>query len=133
MILKLLLPNKMIPVFLDLLNMAGDKKGNQITAEERSRLRSLLTDLRMTITGTRPLEEAIVTAGGVSLKEVNPKTLESKIVQGLFLCGEVLDIQGKTGGYNLQAAFSTGWVAGENAARQSYESRVQSCESEKLS
>ena len=71
----------------------------------------------MTITGTRPLEEAIVTAGGVSLKEVNPKTLESKIVPGLFLCGEVLDVQGKTGGYNLQAAFSTGWVAGESAAR----------------
>ncbi len=118
-VLKLLLPNKMVPVFLDLLNISGDKKGNQISAEERSRLRGLLSDLRLTITGTRPLEEAIVTAGGVSLKEVNPKTLESKIVPGLFLCGEVLDVQGKTGGYNLQAAFSTGWVAGESATRNS--------------
>jgi predicted Rossmann fold flavoprotein len=115
-ILKLLLPNKMIPVFLNRINIPGDKKGNQITAEERSRLRSLLTDWRMTIFSHRPIEEAIVTAGGVSLKEVNPKTLESKIVPGLFFCGEVLDIQGKTGGYNLQAAFSTGWVAGESAA-----------------
>ncbi|MBI5968588.1 MAG: aminoacetone oxidase family FAD-binding enzyme, partial [Deltaproteobacteria bacterium] len=115
-ILKLLLPSKMIPVFLALADIPGDKKGNQITAEERSRIRTLLSDLRFTITAARPLEEAIVTAGGVSLKEVNPKTLESKIVPGLFLCGEVLDIQGKTGGYNLQAAFSTGWVAGESAA-----------------
>jgi predicted Rossmann fold flavoprotein len=131
-VLKLLLPNKMIPVFLDLLNMAGDKKGNQITADERFQIRSLLSDLRVTITRARPLEEAIVTAGGVSLKEVNPMTLESKIVQGLFLCGEVLDIQGKTGGYNLQAAFSTGWVAGENAAIknriQESESRIQNRE-----
>ena len=118
-VLKLLLPNKMVPVFLDLLNISGDKKGNQISAEERSRLRGLLSDLRLTITVPRPLEEAIVTAGGVSLKEVNPKTLESKIVPGLFLCGEVLDVQGKTGGYNLQAAFSTGWVAGESATRNS--------------
>jgi len=78
----------------------------------------LLNDWRMTVTGTRPLEEAIITAGGVLLKEVDPKTMESKIVQGLFLCGELLDIQGKTGGYNLQAAFSTGWVAGEGAARR---------------
>ena len=76
--------------------------------------------MRMTVTGPRPLEEAIMTAGGISLKEVNPKTMESKIVQGLFLCGEILDIQGKTGGYNLQAAFSTGWVAGESAARTGF-------------
>ncbi|MBI5604845.1 MAG: NAD(P)/FAD-dependent oxidoreductase [Deltaproteobacteria bacterium] len=117
-ILKFLLPNKMVPVFLNLTGIPGDKKGNQITAEERLRLRTLLTDLRMTVKGTRPLEEAIVTAGGVQLSEVDPKTLESRIVSGLFLCGEVLDIQGMTGGYNLQAAFSTGWVAGESAARQ---------------
>ena len=117
-ILKLLLPNSLIPVFWGLVNIPGDKKGNQITAEERLRIRTLLTDLRMTVTGTRPLEEAIITAGGVLLKEVDPKTMESKIIPGLFLCGEVLDIQGKTGGYNLQAAFSTGWVAGESAARK---------------
>jgi predicted Rossmann fold flavoprotein len=117
-ILKFLLPSKMIPVFLGLSKISGDKKGNQISSEERARLRSLLTDLRFTVSEPRPLEEAIVTAGGVLLKEVDPKTLESKIVPGLFLCGEVLDIQGKTGGYNLQAAFSTGWVAGESAAKR---------------
>ena len=125
-ILKLLLPNRMIPIFLALVNIPGEKKGNQISAEERLRMKTLLTDWRMTVTGARPLEEAIITAGGVDLKEVNPKTLESKIVKGLFLCGEVLDIQGKTGGYNLQAAFSTGWVAGESAAERvtGYEVRV---------
>ncbi len=117
-ILKFLLPNRMIPVFLALSQIPRDKKGNQITAEERSRMRTLLSDFRMTVTGTRPLEEAIITAGGVLLKEVNPKTMESRIISGLFLCGEVLDIQGKTGGYNLQAAFSTGWVAGESAAKR---------------
>ena len=117
-ILKFLLPNKMIPIYLGLAKIPGGKKGNQITAEERWRMRTLLTDWRMTVTGTRPLEEAIITAGGVLLKEVDPKTMESKIVKGLFLCGEILDIQGKTGGYNLQAAFSTGWVAGESAARR---------------
>jgi hypothetical protein len=117
-ILKYLLPNRMIPIFLTLAKIPGDKKGHQITGEERFRLRTLLTDWRLTVTGTRPLEEAIVTAGGVPVTEVNPKTMESRIVHGLFLCGEVLDIQGKTGGYNLQAAFSTGWVAGECAAKR---------------
>ena len=94
-----------------------EKKANQITAEERFRLCALFMDLRVTITAARPLEEAIISAGGVHLKEVDPRTMESKVVKGLFLCGEVLDLQGKTGGYNLQAAFSTGWVAGENAAK----------------
>jgi predicted Rossmann fold flavoprotein len=122
-ILKSLLPKRMIPVILNLGGIPGTKKGNQISAEERSRLRSLLTDLRMTVSRPRPLAEAIITAGGVHLKEVDPRTMESKIVQGLFLCGEVLDIQGKTGGYNLQAAFSTGWVAGASAAK-----RAKSCE-----
>jgi predicted Rossmann fold flavoprotein len=117
-ILKMLLPNRLIPFFLTLVHIPGDKKGNQVSAEERLRMRSLLTDWRMTVTGPRPLEEAIITAGGVHLKEVAPKVMESKIVKGLFLCGELLDIQGKTGGYNLQAAFSTGWVAGESAAKQ---------------
>ena len=117
-ILKLLLPNRMIPVFLALVHIPGEKKGNQISAEERLRIRTLLTDFRMTVTEPRPLEEAIITAGGIHLKEVDPRTMESRIVKGLFLCGEILDIQGRTGGYNLQAAFSTGWVAGDNAAKQ---------------
>ncbi|MEW6186313.1 MAG: NAD(P)/FAD-dependent oxidoreductase [Thermodesulfobacteriota bacterium] len=117
-ILKFLLPNRMIPIFLDLGQIAGEKKANQITAEERFRLCALFMDLRLTITAARPLEEAIISAGGVRLKEVDPRTMESKVVKGLFLCGEVLDLQGKTGGYNLQAAFSTGRVAGENAAKR---------------
>jgi predicted Rossmann fold flavoprotein len=115
-ILPFLVPKALIPVILDHSKIPGSKKGNQITSEERARLRKVLTDFRLSLTGTRPLEEAIVTAGGVRLKEVDPKTMESKILAGLFLCGEVLDIQGKTGGYNLQAAFSTGWAAGKSAA-----------------
>jgi predicted Rossmann fold flavoprotein len=117
-ILKTLLPNSLIPVFIALSQIPADKKGHQITSEERARIKTLLTDFRLKIKGARPLEEAIVTAGGVSLKEVDPRTLESRIIRGLFFSGEVLDIQGKTGGYNLQAAFSTGWVAGESAAKK---------------
>lgn len=80
---------------------------------------SLLKDWRLSIRGPRPVEEAIITSGGVSVKEIHPLTMESKIVRGLYFCGEVIDVDGKTGGYNLQAAFSTGWVAGEAAAKAS--------------
>lgn len=125
-ILKQLLPNRMVPLFLALAKIPGNKKGNQISAEERNRLKTLLTDLRMTVSGPRPLDEAIITAGGIPLQEVDPRTMESRIIKGLFLCGEILDIQGKTGGYNLQAAFSTGWVAGESAA---IKNRIQESES----
>jgi predicted flavoprotein YhiN len=79
---------------------------------------SLLKDWRLTIQGSRPVEEAIVTAGGISVKEIHPSTMESKIVGGLHFCGEVIDVDGKTGGYNLQSAFSTGWVAGEAATKE---------------
>ena len=85
---------------------------HQITREERQRMVDLLKNFRFTITKARPIEEAIVTAGGVSVKEVSPKTMESKIVPGLYFTGEVLDIDGMTGGFNLQAAFSTGYLAG---------------------
>ena len=78
---------------------------------------SFLKDWRLTLKRPRPLEEAIVTAGGVSVREIHPSTMESKIIRGLYFCGEVIDVDGKTGGYNLQAAFSTGWVAGESAAK----------------
>ena len=81
-------------------------------------MRIWLKDIRFEITGHRPLEEAIVTAGGVSTSEINPVTMESKIIPGLYIVGELLDIQGNTGGYNLQAAFSTGWMAGCAAASQ---------------
>jgi predicted flavoprotein YhiN len=77
-----------------------------------------LKDWRLTVRGPRPLEEAIVTAGGVSVNEIHPSTMESKKVKGLYFCGEMIDVDGKTGGFNLQAAFSTGWVAGEAAAKE---------------
>ena len=116
-VLKHLLPSRMIPIFLLRADVPADKKSNQITSVERNRIKGLLSDFRLTIQGHRPLEEAIVTAGGIALKEVDPRTLESRKIKNLFLCGEVLDIQGQTGGFNLQAAFSTGWVAGTQAAQ----------------
>ena len=80
---------------------------------------ALLRDLRLTVTTSRPLEEAIITAGGVDTTEINPRTMESKVINNLFFCGEVIDVDADTGGYNLQAAFSTGYLAGESAARAS--------------
>ena len=88
---------------------------NSISREERKNLVRALKDFRLKITDTRPLAEAIVTRGGVSLKEIDPRTMESRIVKGLYLAGEVLDIDAYTGGYNLQIAFSTGYLAGISA------------------
>ncbi len=116
-ILKELLPHKMIALFVRLTGIPPDKPAHQITVTERKRLFSLLRDFRLTIVGHRPIAEAIVTAGGVSTQEVDPRTMESRLVKGLYFCGEVLDINADTGGYNLQAAFSTGYVAGQSAAR----------------
>lgn len=116
--LQELLPVSLIPVVINLSGVSGEKYVNQITQKERHMILKVLTGLELTILGTRPLAEAIVTAGGVSLKEINPKTMESKLIRGLYFAGEVLDIDGLTGGYNLQAAFSTGYIAGESAARQ---------------
>lgn len=115
-ILKELLPSKMIALFVQLTGIPPDKPGHQITAAERGRLFNLLRDFRLTIVGHRPIAEAIVTAGGVSTREIDPRTMESHLVKGLYFCGEVLDINADTGGYNLQAAFSTGYVAGQSAA-----------------
>ncbi|GMA99250.1 NAD(P)/FAD-dependent oxidoreductase [Pelosinus sp. IPA-1] len=111
-----LLPAKSIDVIIDLAHLDPDKFVHQITKGERARLVEQITKLTFTITATRPVSEAIVTAGGIHVKEINPKTMESKVVEGLYLAGEVIDIDGYTGGYNLQAAFSTGYVAGHNAA-----------------
>jgi predicted Rossmann fold flavoprotein len=108
-----LLPRAMIPVFIQLSGIPEDLPTNQITAQQRRKMIELLHNLCMTVKGFRPPDEAIVTAGGVDIREINPKTLESKLVHGLYLVGEVIDIDATTGGYNLQAAFSTGWVAGE--------------------
>lgn len=115
-ILRGLLPRKLVEPFVELAGIPGDKPAHQITSDERARVRALLQDLRLIIVGHHPLAEAIITAGGVDTREVNPRTMESRLVRGLYFCGEVLDIQADTGGYNLQAAFSTGWVAGESAA-----------------
>ena len=116
-ILKTLIPQSLIPVFLGLSGIAPDKKGSQISRNDREALYKLLTDFRLDIAGTRNFEEAIVTRGGVSLKDIDPRTMESKIISGLYFCGEVIDIDGVTGGYNLQAAFSTGYLAGDSAAK----------------
>jgi hypothetical protein len=91
--------------------------GHQMTAEERKRLRMWLKDFRLEVTGYRPLAEAIITAGGVDTREVDPRTMASRLVEGLYFTGEVLDVDADTGGYNLQAAFSTGWVGGRSAVR----------------
>ena len=115
--MKDLLPGRLIPVVLDAAFLDPDKQVNQISKEERSRLAYNLKNLSFPITRTRPLAEAIVTAGGVSTKEINPKTFESKIVKGLYFAGEVIDVDGYTGGYNLQAAFSSGYAAGYAAAQ----------------
>ena len=105
----------MISTVIDLAFIDENKFVNQISKAERERLVDLLQDMVMTVTKTRPLSEAIVTAGGISTKEINPKTMESKLVKGLYGAGEVLDIDAFTGGYNLQAAFSTGYVAAMHA------------------
>jgi len=115
-LLKALLPRKLIPVCTDSTGISPDKLGHQITAEERKRLRMWLKNFRLEVTGYRPLAEAIITAGGVDTREVDPRTMESRLVKGLYFAGELLDLDADTGGYNLQAAFSTGWLAGRSAA-----------------
>lgn len=109
-----LLPRKLIPVVVRLAAIPPEKQVSQITKEERGNLVALLKGLALEITDLRPLSEAIVTAGGVTVKEIQPATMESKLVRGLFFAGEVIDVNAYTGGYNLQIAFSTGYVAGNN-------------------
>ena len=109
--MKDLLPQRLIPIVLEQAGIDGRCQVNQISREQRQDLVDSLQALTLTITGTRPIEEAIVTAGGVSVREINPKTMESKLTPGLYFAGEVMDIDAYTGGYNLQAAFSTGYVA----------------------
>ena len=115
-ILKGLLPQKLIEPFVEMTAISSDKLGHDIAAEERERLLSLIKSLRFNIKAPLPPAAAMVTAGGVSLKEIDPRTMASRLVAGLYFCGEVMDIDAETGGYNLQAAFSTGYVAGEHAA-----------------
>lgn len=107
-----LLPQKLIPVIIKLSGIDENKPVNQISKEERLRLVKLLQDLQLTIKSTRSFNEAIITAGGVSVKEINPSNMESKLISGLYFTGEVIDVDALTGGYNLQIAFSTGYCAG---------------------
>jgi predicted Rossmann fold flavoprotein len=111
-----LLPRKFIPIIIDLSGIQAEKACHQITREERMQLVYLLKHVPLTIVGTRPISEAIVTAGGVDTREINPATMQSRLVKGLYFAGEILDVDGYTGGYNLQAAFSTGYLAGKDAA-----------------
>ena len=110
--LKEFVPARLVKRILEAAHMDPDKKSAQISREERKVLLEKLKGFRMTVESVRPIQEAMVTCGGVSVKEIDPKTMESKIVKGLYFAGEVIDIDGRTGGYNLQAAFSTGWAAG---------------------
>lgn len=114
--LKRLLPLKLVPVCAELAGLSLEKPCHQVSSAERTRLLRLLKDFRLTVNGYLPLEAAMITAGGVSLDEVDPRSMESRIIKGLYFAGEVLDLAADTGGYNLQEAFSTGWLAGRSAA-----------------
>lgn len=109
-----LLPQKMIPLIIELSKIDENKRVNEITKEERKNLVQLLKNFTITIKDFRPVEEAIITCGGINTKEINPKTMESKIIKGLYFAGEVIDVDAYTGGFNLQIAYSTGYTAGIN-------------------
>lgn len=109
-----LLPQKMIQTIIKLSQINPEKKVNEITKEERETLGKVIKNLKLTISGFRPIDEAIITAGGISVKEINPRTMESKLIKGLYFAGEIIDVDAYTGGFNLQIAFSTGFVSGED-------------------
>jgi predicted Rossmann fold flavoprotein len=115
-IIKNLLPQSLGDVILEIAGIPPDKQASQVTQEERKNMVSLLKALRLDILRTLPIEEAMVTRGGVSLQDINPRTMESRLVRGLYFAGEMIDVDADTGGFNLQAAFSTGYLAGESAA-----------------
>ena len=115
-----LLPTKMIEPFIALSGIDGRKKVNSITKDERRIMLETLKSFEIPLDGYRPIEEAIITSGGIEVKEITPKTMESKLVPGLFFAGEVIDVDAYTGGYNLQIAFSTGYLAGKSAAEAFY-------------
>ena len=107
-----LLPQKLIPVFIEKSEIEPEKRVNEITREERNKMVHLLKDFEITIKNFRPVEEAIITSGGIDTKEINPKTMESKLIKGLYFAGEIIDVDSYTGGFNLQIAYSTGYTAG---------------------
>ncbi|MBQ7580778.1 MAG: NAD(P)/FAD-dependent oxidoreductase [Clostridia bacterium] len=113
-VLETLLPKKLVPVFVERTGIDASTKANQLTKLQRQRVIELLKDFSVTVKSFRPIDEAVITSGGVSVKEVDPKTMESKIVKGLYFCGEILDVDAYTGGFNLQIAFSTARTAGNS-------------------
>lgn len=113
-----LLPSKMVPMIVERSGISPEKKVNEITREERRQIISAVKDFRVTLTGLRDYKEAIITQGGVSVKEVNPSTMESKLIKGLYFAGEILDLDAVTGGYNLQIAWSTGYLAGNSITEE---------------
>jgi len=115
-IMKSLLPIKLGEVILKIAGIDFKKEANQITTIERKNIVNLLSSWTLSISGSGSIDEGMVTRGGISLKEINPRTMESRIIKGLYFCGEMIDIDADTGGFNLQAAFSTGYLAGESAA-----------------
>jgi predicted Rossmann fold flavoprotein len=114
-----LMPREMVSVCLNGIDIPGERKACTISAKERRRLRTWLKDFRLEVTGCRSFAEAIITAGGVDTQEIDPRTMQSRKTKGLYFAGELIDLQADTGGYNLQAAFSTGWLSGRSAARGS--------------
>ncbi len=116
-IFKLWLPASMIPVFAERLHIDTEKECNQVSSKERKQILHLLKNLSFKISGHRSFKEAIITSGGVSTKEISKKTMESKIVEGLYFAGEMIDLDAETGGYNLQIAYSTGWLAGNSCMK----------------
>jgi predicted Rossmann fold flavoprotein len=115
-IMKGLLPVKLADFICGFAGISFDLKANQVTSLQRKGIVRILKGWRMEISGSGGIEDAMITRGGVSLKEINPRTMESRLVKGLYFCGEMIDVDADTGGFNLQAAFSTGYLAGESAA-----------------
>lgn len=111
------LPASMIPVFIELLHLDSEKECHQVSGKERKQIRNLMKNLRFEISHNRSFKEAIITAGGILTSEIRPKTMESKIVEGLYFAGEIIDLDAETGGYNLQIAYSTGWLAGNSCIK----------------
>lgn len=117
-VFKLWLPSKMIPVFLEETGVDGQKQCHQISAKERRKIMLLMKNLKFSISGFRPFKEAIITAGGINTQEVESRTMESKRIKNLYFAGEILDLDADTGGYNLQIAYSTGWLAAQSCMQK---------------
>jgi predicted Rossmann fold flavoprotein len=117
-LLRTLMPGSLADVFVSRFGFDPERESNAISREERTRLRVLLKELPLTVTATEPMEAALVTRGGVSTREIDPRTMESRLVPGLFFAGEVIDVDGDTGGYNLQMCWSTGSLAGASAGKK---------------